>query len=60
MKESEAWREVARRIAEGEWQARGLCREVEIISCASYTLWANMSHRQAEDDEKQLATRRGR
>lgn len=27
MNEAQAWREVARRIAEGEWQHRGLCKE---------------------------------
>lgn len=28
MKESEAWREIARRIAEGDWNGWGLCAEV--------------------------------
>jgi hypothetical protein len=28
MTEAEAWREIARRIVEGEWNQYGLCREV--------------------------------
>jgi hypothetical protein len=28
MTEPEAWREIARRIVEGEWEGVGLCREV--------------------------------
>ncbi len=28
MTEAEAWREIARRIVEGEWDQYGLCREV--------------------------------
>jgi hypothetical protein len=28
MTEPEAWREIARRIVEGEWALSGLCREV--------------------------------
>ena len=28
MTEPEAWREIARRIVEGEWSRLGLCREV--------------------------------
>ena len=33
MSESEAWREIARRIAEGEWDEGGLCGEVHRIGC---------------------------
>ncbi len=29
MTEPEAWREIARRIAEGEWKGLGLCYEAE-------------------------------
>lgn len=31
LNESEAWREIARRIEDGEWRSQGLCEEVETL-----------------------------
>lgn len=46
--EAQAWREIACRIAEGEWSKLGLCAEVEALEddgLISYTLGSRMHTR---------------
>jgi hypothetical protein len=34
LNEAQAWREIARRIVEGEWKGFGLCREIHVLLLA--------------------------
>jgi len=48
MTEAEAWREIARRIVEGDWSRLGLCREVRFlhrVSAIAFSVHQSMAKR---------------
>jgi hypothetical protein len=55
--EPQAWREIARRIAEGEWEREGICVEIALLlgggcvsRCVHDAMWSRcIRHRQALD-----------